>query len=164
MAASAIRYWVSRFMHVFHQLPLVSRVFLSVSFTFALAILTLRVIFFFTKPQGRAPSSPSPKREPSRRRHIKSNSILCSTNNRWCDFEPRFHLSRSLLVLVVLTCLSQSLGLQTLDQISVLPTELGRKITQSDVGTIRSIVQYLSLLLTSVWSHDKHQEQPYASP
>ena len=86
------------------------------------------------------------------------------TKTEKCDFEHDSHLSRSLLVLVVLTCLSQSLGLQTLDQISVLPTELGRKITQSDVGTIRSIVQYLSLLLTSVWSHDKHQEQPYASP
>ena len=48
-------------------------------------------------------------------------------------------LSRSLLVLVVLAGLSKSLGLQALDQILVLPTELGRKITQSDEVAVRSI-------------------------
>ena len=47
-------------------------------------------------------------------------------------------LSRSLLVLVVLAGLSKSLGLQALDQILVLPTELGRKVTQSDEVTVRS--------------------------
>ena len=49
------------------------------------------------------------------------------------------YLSRSLLVLVVLAGLSKSLGLQTLDQILVFPTELGRKITQSDEVAVRSI-------------------------
>ena len=49
------------------------------------------------------------------------------------------YLSRSLLVLVVLAGLSKSLGLQALDQILVLPTELGRKITQSDEVAVRSI-------------------------
>ena len=48
------------------------------------------------------------------------------------------NLSRSLLVLVVLAGLSKSLGLQALDQILVLPTELGRKVTQSDEVTVRS--------------------------
>ena len=47
-------------------------------------------------------------------------------------------LSRSLLVLVVLASLSKSLGLQALDQILVLPAELGRKVTQSDEVTVRS--------------------------
>ena len=53
--------------------------------------------------------------------------------------QPLSSLSRSLLVLVVLAGLSKSLGLQALDQILVLPTELGRKITQSDEVAVRSI-------------------------
>ena len=53
--------------------------------------------------------------------------------------QPLSGLSRSLLVLVVLAGLSKSLGLQALDQILVLPTELGRKITQSDEVAVRSI-------------------------
>ena len=57
-----------------------------------------------------------------------------------CDNStPLSGLSRSLLVLVVLAGLSKSLGLQALDQILVLPTELGRKITQSDEVAVRSI-------------------------
>ena len=52
--------------------------------------------------------------------------------------QPLSSLSRSLLVLVVLAGLSKSLGLQALDQILVLPTELGRKITQSDEVAVRS--------------------------
>ena len=74
------------------------------------------------------------------------------------------YLSRS-LVLVVLAGLSKSLGLQTLDQILVLPAELGRKITQSDEVTVGSIQlekpsKPYVCIPTSDWSHGKHRAQP----
>ena len=43
------------------KLPFITRFFLSISFTFALAAMTLKVIFFYTKPQQTPP--PVPKRE-----------------------------------------------------------------------------------------------------
>ena len=80
VTSSSLRYYFSVFIHSFNRLPRISRVFLSISFTFALAVITLRVIFFFTQPerdqkQHTQPSTQSPKPNGHRkpvRRHIIS--------------------------------------------------------------------------------------------
>ena len=43
------------------------------------------------------------------------------------------------LLLVVLLRIRDSLGLQTLNEMSILPSELAGQMTNSDVGTVRSI-------------------------
>ena len=58
---SSVRFYYSQFVASFMKLPFITRFFLSISFTFALAAMTLKVIFFYTKPQQAPP--PLPKRE-----------------------------------------------------------------------------------------------------
>ena len=80
VTSSSLRYYISLFMHSFNRLPRISQVFLSISFTFALAVITLRVIFFFTQPEKdqklHVPSTQSLKaNEPHKhvRRHVISS-------------------------------------------------------------------------------------------
>lgn len=52
---SVARFYYGRFMSSFMKLPFITRFFLSISFTFALAAMSLKVIFFFMKPTPVAP-------------------------------------------------------------------------------------------------------------
>lgn len=72
---SILRYHFSRFMKVFMPLPFITRVFLAISFTFSLAAVTLKIIFFFTNRQERTVSRPKPERTKGftgglRKRHV----------------------------------------------------------------------------------------------
>lgn len=52
MVYSALRYTLQRLLREFLRLPRVSRFFLSISLTLCLAVFTLRVIFYFSPPDG----------------------------------------------------------------------------------------------------------------
>ena len=86
-----------------------------------------------------------------------------------CDmFEPSLRGSLLLLrvlLLEILLRLRDSLGLQTLNEMSVSPSELAGEVTHSDVGTIGST--HYALLLssppTSDETHGRQRAQPCAS-
>ena len=79
VTSSSLRYYISVFMHSFNRLPRVSRVFLSISFTLALAAITLRVIFFFTQPgrnqKPHVQSSPQSPKTNGHHKHIRRHII-----------------------------------------------------------------------------------------
>ena len=53
---SVARFYYGRFMSSFMKLPFITRFFLSISFTFALAAMSLKVIFFFYEAHARCSS------------------------------------------------------------------------------------------------------------
>ena len=75
--------------------------------------------------------------------HLHSLLFIQQTSFAKCDVcEPSLRRSLLLLralLLVVLLRIRDSLGLQTLNEMSILPSELAGQMTNSDVGTVRSI-------------------------
>ena len=67
--ASSLRFYYSQFVASFMKLPFITRFFLSISFTFALAAMTLKIIFFYMKPQQTVP--PVVKREEAPREGMR---------------------------------------------------------------------------------------------
>ena len=76
--------------------------------------------------------------------HLHSLLLIQQTSFAKCDVcEPSLRRSLLLLralLLVVLLRIRDSLGLQTLNEMSILPSELAGQMTNSDVGTVRSIL------------------------